>query len=158
MPLIRYRTGDVSRFIPGNCPCGTILRSMEVVKRRISGKTILAGIDFSTAELDEVLFSLNDVLDYQSTLTETSGTERLILEIKIKEGNKTDPVAVMYALRIIPAIQQGIERGLLEIMVKESSEFMTISRGTVKRALLDTRKDAMTISKSSIPPQNNCIL
>ena len=38
MPLIRYRTGDLSRFIPGQCPCGTTLRTLEKVTRRLSGK------------------------------------------------------------------------------------------------------------------------
>ena len=28
MPLIRYRTGDLSRFVPGDCPCGTVLKTL----------------------------------------------------------------------------------------------------------------------------------
>ena len=35
MPLIRYRTGDVSRFVPEPCPCGTVLRTMA----RVTGRT-----------------------------------------------------------------------------------------------------------------------
>ncbi len=34
MPLIRYRTGDFSRFIPGPCPCGTALRTLAHVEDR----------------------------------------------------------------------------------------------------------------------------
>lgn len=139
MPLIRYRTGDVSRFIRGSCPCGTILRSMEVVKQRISGKTLLAGTDFLTTELDEVLFSLNGVLDYQSTLTEMGGKECLILKIKSQEKNKIDPVSVKHALRSVPAVQQGIDRGTLEVIVGEVSKFIPISKGTAKRMILDKR-------------------
>ena len=41
MPLIRYRTGDISRFIPERCPCGTLLESMERVEGRIEGKAEL---------------------------------------------------------------------------------------------------------------------
>lgn len=32
MPLIRYRTGDIGRFIDKPCDCGTILKTMERVK------------------------------------------------------------------------------------------------------------------------------
>ena len=32
MPLVCYRTGDLSRFIPEPCPCGSVLRSMEIVR------------------------------------------------------------------------------------------------------------------------------
>ena len=35
MPLIRYRTGDVSRFVPGDCPCGTVLKTLAPVKGRL---------------------------------------------------------------------------------------------------------------------------
>ena len=35
MPLIRYRTGDVSRFVPGPCPCGTVLKTLARVKSRL---------------------------------------------------------------------------------------------------------------------------
>ena len=38
MPLIRYRTGDLSRFLPEPCPCGTVLKTLETVKGRISGQ------------------------------------------------------------------------------------------------------------------------
>ena len=38
MPLIRYRTGDVSRFIPGQCPCGTRLKTLERITHRLSGR------------------------------------------------------------------------------------------------------------------------
>lgn len=34
IPLIRYRTGDLSRFVPGNCSCGSVLRRVEIVKER----------------------------------------------------------------------------------------------------------------------------
>ncbi len=34
MPLIRYRTGDRSRWIPGPCPCGSVLRRMDKVLPR----------------------------------------------------------------------------------------------------------------------------
>jgi phenylacetate-coenzyme A ligase PaaK-like adenylate-forming protein len=34
MPLIRYRTGDFSRWIPGSCPCGSILKRLDRVGNR----------------------------------------------------------------------------------------------------------------------------
>lgn len=32
MPLLRYRTGDISRFLPGPCACGALLRRLETVR------------------------------------------------------------------------------------------------------------------------------
>ncbi len=34
MPFIRYKTGDISRWIPGQCPCGSSLRRMDKVLDR----------------------------------------------------------------------------------------------------------------------------
>ena len=35
MPLIRYPTGDVSRFLPDPCPCGTVLKTLERIRNRL---------------------------------------------------------------------------------------------------------------------------
>jgi phenylacetate-coenzyme A ligase PaaK-like adenylate-forming protein len=34
MPLVRYRTGDISRWIPGPCPCGSILKRLDRIQDR----------------------------------------------------------------------------------------------------------------------------
>lgn len=43
MPLIRYRTGDRSRFLPGGCPCGSVLRRLERVSARAQRKKFAPG-------------------------------------------------------------------------------------------------------------------
>ena len=43
MPLIRYRTGDVSRFVPGPCPCGTVLKTLARVKAACARRAIAQG-------------------------------------------------------------------------------------------------------------------
>ena len=45
MPLIRYRTGDFSRFLPGPCPCGTALLTLDWVGDRGVRKRIPGGED-----------------------------------------------------------------------------------------------------------------
>lgn len=44
MPLIRYRTGDISRFIPGPCPCGSVLPKLERVRSRPQRKKFVSRI------------------------------------------------------------------------------------------------------------------
>ena len=57
MPLIRYRTGDICRLLPGACPCGSELRRMEAL-RRIGGE--------EREQLDELLFSQEKLVDYRA--------------------------------------------------------------------------------------------
>ena len=57
MPLIRYRTGDYTRVIPGRCPCGSEVLRLDTVRRKEAAEL---------AALDERLFSLPFVVDYRA--------------------------------------------------------------------------------------------
>lgn len=65
MPLIRYRTGDFSRFLPGNCPCGTELRSLEKIYGRIDGSFNIGSRTYQIADLDEVLIPIPGLINYK---------------------------------------------------------------------------------------------
>ncbi|MBO4331512.1 MAG: phenylacetate--CoA ligase family protein [Oscillospiraceae bacterium] len=64
MPLERYRTGDISRILPGVCSCGScskrlgrILGRLEEIKKPVSIYT-----------LDELLFECDEIFDYSASL------------------------------------------------------------------------------------------
>ena len=57
MPLIRYRTGDISRFLPGICPCGCSLRRLDSVSRIGEGREM--------EELDDYIFQIPWIVDYR---------------------------------------------------------------------------------------------
>ena len=56
MPLIRYRTGDFTRFLPEPCPCGGVTRRLDRVSRA----------DNAMEALDSVLFLLPGLVDYSA--------------------------------------------------------------------------------------------
>ena len=68
MPLIRYRTGDYTRVIPGRCPCGSEVLRLDTVRRKETAEI---------TSLDETLFSLPFVADYRAERREG----KLYLEI-----------------------------------------------------------------------------
>ena len=55
MPLVRYRTGDYTRILPGTCPCGSETLRLDRIERRTEG--------LSAAALDEILFADPAVVD-----------------------------------------------------------------------------------------------
>ncbi len=55
-PLIRYRTGDHTRIIPGKCICGSEVRRLDFVRRIDQSK--------SMREMDELLFQFPKLVDY----------------------------------------------------------------------------------------------
>ena len=68
MPLIRYRTGDFTRILPGPCPCGSEVLRLDTVRRKGSEEL---------EKLDETLFSLPFVADYRAEKRDG----RLFLEV-----------------------------------------------------------------------------
>lgn len=72
MPLIRYRTGDYTRFLPP-CPCGSVTRRIDTVSREPG--------PISMEALDSALFSLPGVIDYRARLD-----NRLLLDVRVSES------------------------------------------------------------------------
>ncbi len=129
MPLIRYRTGDVSRFITGPCPCETRLKTLEHITHRWDGR-IPIGLHYLTmADLDEAVFAVDGVLNFTATMTNENGRDRLQLEVKIAEDRRTIPViqAIMAVVPYTPYFDLRV------------SSVNTIPSSMAKRTLIDRR-------------------
>ncbi len=148
MPLIRYRIGDLSRFVPGNCPCGSTLRQMEVVRGRVAGRKRIAGEFFSIAELDEAIFQIDGVLNYRCELSEAQGKEILTVDVVSVEGNPMAGDAlsqeVQRAVNHVPAVAKGLAEGRVRVSLEMVDSQLPISKGTVKRTIVDRRSEVQT--------------
>ena len=60
MPLIRYRTGDYTRLLPTDCPCGSKINRLDRIVR-LGEKSLMK-------ELDEILFKHEEIIDYRASL------------------------------------------------------------------------------------------
>ncbi len=60
MPLIRYKTGDYTRFLAEPCPCGGVTRRLDTVRRARETPDIV--------DLDSALFALSGLIDYSARL------------------------------------------------------------------------------------------
>ena len=104
MPLLRYRMGDRSRFLPGSCPCGTTLRRMERVSGRFGGHVRVGEEILKLEDFDEALFPVPDLLNFSVSVTEAG--EETVLEIEARMLTQADATdAVRQALERIPSIR-----------------------------------------------------
>ncbi len=102
MPLLRYRIGDISRFLSGACGCGTALRRLEAVRFRWHGRFPHIPSHFLTmADLDDAIFPLPGVLDFAAVVSETS--LQLTVWAEDMGGLET---AVTQALAKLPAVRE----------------------------------------------------
>lgn len=142
MPLIRYRTGDRSRFIPGPCACRTVLKRLELIKSR--ERVYLNQADYLTmADFDEVLFALDNVLDFEVTLTDGMQEKENQLQIDVQiEG----PISweakrnVIQALDKISIVRDARQNGSLRVFFYfEVCSEVIARKGTAKRQIQDKR-------------------
>jgi phenylacetate-CoA ligase len=138
MPLLRYRTGDLSRVLPDPCPCGTMLRRLEKVRGKVRELVRLRSGDWlGIADLDEVLFALHGVVNYFACLTIGRNVDRL--EIAIYAGSQKDgpePEKVLGTLNRVPAIAHATAtRHLILEPIRFSTEDW-IKTGATKRAIV----------------------
>ena len=138
MPLIRYRTGDISRFIPGDCPCGTVLRTLEKVRGRIGNRVDLGnGHCLTMADLDEAVFPIDGVCNFTASLTREGAMD--YLHVEVWGTGETKMHAVQQAVEAIPAIQAARAAGRLEVVAMMQREGPVGFSGQAKRILVDRR-------------------
>jgi phenylacetate-coenzyme A ligase PaaK-like adenylate-forming protein len=138
MPLIRYRTGDISRFIAGNCPCGTVLRTLEKVRSRISDRVALGNDHFLTmADLDDAVFSVDGVWNFTASVSREGKTDRL--QVEIYGTAETKVSAVQEALEAIPALRAARDAGHLDVVSMVRKECLFELSGQAKRGIVDRR-------------------
>jgi phenylacetate-coenzyme A ligase PaaK-like adenylate-forming protein len=143
MPLIRYRTGDLARFLPEPCPCGSRLRRLgKIAGRRANGAAIGQSIRLTMAALDEALFTLPGVIDFQAELVPGEGPPGLRLTVQCAPGvGKLEGSDIRDALARVPAVREALGQGLLTIEAVRLGTPKAASSGAAKRIIVDRRQE-----------------
>lgn|GEM_PF-721285 len=77
MPLVRYRSGDRVRLLPGKCGCGSILKRIDGPAGRLGDTAGLQGAHINLPELEECIFGLSGVLDFEVAFDAANAALRL---------------------------------------------------------------------------------
>jgi phenylacetate-CoA ligase len=142
MPLIRYRTGDLADVGSAACTCGTVLRTLTVVRGRVSGVVDIGGHRLRLAELDEALFGVESIVDFAAQIDTSRAVDRLTLKLHSRTGFPFDRVAAAAetALRKIPAVSAACAAGRLTLHLEAAVIPAAASTGSIKRRIHDTRE------------------
>jgi len=146
MPLIRYRTGDWGRFLPDSCSCGTILKRLDKIHYRIDNSVSLADAEKLTiSELDEILFAIEGILDFDIVLTNEMDRECLTVWIYPFLRESVDMKELFerayQSLCTYPKIAALIQKGKLAVEIRQKQEKPEIYNGMHKRKIFDRRKN-----------------
>lgn len=86
MPLIRYRTRDLTRFLPGKCKCGRTHRRLDRITGRTDDMFIIKGCNVFPMQVEGVLLNIPEVgSDYLITLEKMNDNDEMIVEVEVKK-------------------------------------------------------------------------
>ena len=98
MPLIRYRTGDLTRLTRGICPCGrSFARLNGGVLGRIDDRVIIRGNNVYPAAIEAILRQFDGVAEYQVEIDESAALTDLMIRIE-PMPNAENPAALCEAI------------------------------------------------------------
>jgi len=115
MPLIRYRTHDVSRLMPGPCSCGAAsLLKIDFVRKRLESIVTPEGGDPIYPSLfDDALFEIPEIVDYRIALTRPEGKDRLEFEIEVFSQEPDILKKIHGKLLSMPVIARNVAMGAM---------------------------------------------
>ena len=86
MPLLRYRTRDLTRILPGECPCGRHHKRIDRLKGRSDDMIILKGVNIFPIQIEQVLGQFKELAsDYLITLDTVDGSDFMTVEVELTD-------------------------------------------------------------------------
>ena len=93
-PLIRYRTHDLSRIIPGECPCGSKYPRIDVIQGRTDDMMKIKGVNVFPSQIEEVLKSFTELSsEYQIRISHLDGRDSMRIYVETSGSNDFNVLA-----------------------------------------------------------------
>jgi phenylacetate-CoA ligase len=143
MPIIRYRTRDITRFIAEPCPCGREHRRMDRLQGRCDDMMIVKGCNIFPMQIEHILMSMPEVGQNYLIILERDGfIDNLRVKVEIRDEYFVED------MRQLATLQKRIAARLRdEILVTPKVELvernsLPKSEGKAKRVVDNREKDA----------------
>ncbi|HOV27981.1 MAG TPA: phenylacetate--CoA ligase [Pseudobacteroides sp.] len=82
-PLLRYRTRDLTRLIPGNCPCGSPYPRHDIIVGRTDDMVKVKGVNIYPGQIDELLRDIDGASsEYQVVIKHINGKDEMTLRVE----------------------------------------------------------------------------
>jgi phenylacetate-CoA ligase len=136
MPMIRYRTRDITRLIPEPCECGRTLRRIARIARRTDDMLIIRGVNVFPSQIEAALLQVEGTLPhYQIILTRQKGLDALEVQVEVTQEFFSDEVRELEALhdRLVDALDHTL--GLRVTVRLVQPRTIQRSEGKAKRVI-----------------------
>ncbi|MDR1209788.1 MAG: phenylacetate--CoA ligase [Clostridiales bacterium] len=129
MPLIRYRTRDISSLTHEVCACGRTHARMGRLKGRTDDMLIIRGVNVFPSQIESVLLGFSNVSPNYRIIVEREGLlDQMTIELEINETLFADTVKGM------EDAERGIRRQL-DSVLGITSRVRIVEKGTIDRSM-----------------------
>jgi len=99
IPLIRYRTRDITRLIKEPCICGRTHARIERLSGRSDDMLIIRGVNVFPSQIESVLFDIEGVDPHYQLIVERDGNlDTLEVQVEVNEQTFSDEIKELQGL------------------------------------------------------------
>jgi len=143
IPLIRYRTRDITRLIQEPCICGRTHARIERLSGRSDDMLIIRGVNVFPSQIESVLFNIEGVEPHYQLIVEREGNlDTLEVQVEVNEQTFSDEIKILQELA--GKIKKDI-KDLLGVTCKVrlvEPKSITRSEGKAKRVIDNRIKES----------------
>lgn len=111
LPLIRYRTKDLTRLFFEPCACGRTMARMENLSGRSDDMLIIRGVNVFPSQIEEVLSKVSGISPlYEIELERIEHLDHMSIKVELEDNSLLESYAKLEELRI--SIRQKIRHAL----------------------------------------------
>jgi phenylacetate-CoA ligase len=112
-PLIRFRTRDLTRILPGPCPCGRSHRRIDRIKGRSDDMMIVNGVNIFPLQIEKTLMGIPAIgNNYLIEIREEGYMDKLHVSVELKREAFSGTLAELEALQLKAAEELRAEIGV----------------------------------------------
>jgi phenylacetate-CoA ligase len=140
IPLLRYRTRDLTRLIYDKCECGRTLVRMEKCKGRSDDMLIIRGVNVFPSQIESILLNMSETEPHYLLIVEREGNlDTLKVQVEVQEQFFSDEIKELQNLT--KKIKYNLESTLGVSVVVQLVEPKTIERSAGKaKRVIDNRQ------------------
>ena len=136
MPMIRYRTRDISVLAAEPCPCGRTVRRIGRIARRSDDMFIIRGVNVFPSQIEAALLAVEGTVPhYQILLTRHKGLDAVEVQVEVTPELFSDKIGTLEGLRQRLAYSVEHTLGLKVEITLAAPRSIQRSEGKAKRVI-----------------------
>jgi phenylacetate-CoA ligase len=136
MPVIRYRTRDITSIAAEPCACGRTIRRIHRITHRSDDMFIIRGVNVFPSQIETALLAMEGTLPhYQIVLTRHKGLDQVEVQVEVTASMFSDTVSTLERLQAKLAKQIEQTLGIHVLVTLVEPHTLQRSEGKAKRVI-----------------------